>query len=249
MNEKDFHDHHYGTDSNRIRNGALFRRAYDRSVRDFLDRTGIGRTHRVLSLGCGDGSAELRLAPHVGEIVGVDISPVAIEQARAAAKAAGLSNLTFLSSDASSLRLDQFGEFDCVAAFAFLHHLPDAGVATVLEEARKVLRPGGVFYSSDPSSRRFIRLLAGLVRSTYDQHHSPDERELDPEGLIALATKAGFLAPSVGYHDYFFGPVAWLAPGAPRWLVGPLSALDDLALAVPGVRRYASSFSLVARAA
>jgi SAM-dependent methyltransferase len=249
MNEKDYHDHHYGTEAGRIRGSALFKRAYDRSARDFLTRTGIGRTHRVLSLGCGDGAIERLLAPHVGEIVGVDISPVAISQAQAMADAAGLRNLTFLASDAGALALEQFGEFDCVAAFAFLHHLEETAIASVLAESRKVLRPRGVFYSSDPSSRRFIRLLAGLVRATYARHHSPDERELEPEHLVSLAARAGLSAPAIGYHDYFFGPVAWLAPGTPRWLVAPLTALDDLALTVPVVRRYASSFSLVARAA
>ena len=203
----------------------------------------------MLSLGCGDGSIERILAPHVGEIVGVDISPVAIAQAQSRADAAGLRNLKFLASDAGALKLEQFGQFDCVAAFAFLHHLEDAGIVAVLAEARKVLRPGGSFYSSDPSRKRAIGLLTALVRSTYDRHHSPDERELDPGHLIALATKAGFPKPALGYGDYFLGPLAWVAPGIPPWLAGPLMALDNVALNVPVARTFASSFSLTARVA
>ena len=119
-------------------------------------------------------------------------------------------------------------------------------IAAVLAEARKVLKPGGSFYSSDPSRRRLIRLLAGAVRSTYDRYHSPDERELDPNHLMGLATEAGFPTPAIGYADYFLGPLAWLAPGTPRWLAGPLTALDNVALSIPGARQFASSFSLVA---
>lgn len=51
---------------------------------------------------------------------------------------------------------------------------------------------------------------------------------------------------AIGYSDFFFGPLAWLTPGAPRWLAPPLETLDNLALNVPLLRLYASSFSLCA---
>jgi hypothetical protein len=111
------------------------------------------------------------------------------------------------------------------------------------------LRPGGLFYSADPSRRRLVGLFAGLVRSTYDRYHSPDERELDPEALAACAAQAGFSRPAIGYTDYFLGPLAWLAPGTPSWLARRLEAMDNAALRLPLLRRYASSFSLLARAA
>src|SRR6185503_18738311 len=113
---------------------------------------------------------------------------------------------------------------------------------------RKTLRPGGVFYSTDPSRRRLVRLLVGLVRRTYDRHHSPDERELDPEAVAAFAEQAGFSQRAVTYTDYFLGPLAWLAPGTPPWLAALMEALDSASLRLPLARRYASSFSLRARA-
>jgi SAM-dependent methyltransferase len=247
MNERDYHDHHYEADAARIQGSELFRRVHRRGARQFLRRTGAGSTHRVLSLGCGDGSIERHLAPHVAEIVGLDLSPVAIAQARAQAEAAGLRNVTFAVSQAGA-PLESFGRFDFVAAFAVLHHLGDAQIADALRAARNVLRTGGAFYSSDPSHRRLVRYFAGLVRGTYDRYHSPDERELDPAALTALATRAGFTRVAISYTDYFLGPLAWLAPGTPRWLAPPLAAVDDLLLRVPLLRRYASSFSLLARA-
>jgi len=248
MNERDYHDRLYQTEAAAIQGTALFERVHDRAARQFLRSTRIGSAHRVLSLGCGDGSIERRLAPQVGEIVGLDISPVAIDQARARSEAAGLSNLSFAVSDAGSSRIDSLGRFDVIAAFAFLHHLSDAQIGATLIAARRALRAGGAFYSSDPSRRRLVGLFAGCVRATYDRYHSPDERELDPDRLAALAMQAGFARPVIGYVDYFLGPLAWLAPGTPRWLGPALGALDDLALSVPLVRRHASSFSLLARA-
>jgi SAM-dependent methyltransferase len=246
-NERDYHDRHYESEAALMRS-ALFERVHRRDARAFLRATGAGKAHRILSLGCGEGSIERHLAPHVGEIVGLDISAVAIGQARALSDAAGHRNLTFAVSDEASLRLEGLGEFDVIAAFAFLHHLDDAAIGDTLRAARRRLRPGGAFYSSDPSRRRLVGLLAGLVRATYQRYHSPDERELDPAALAALALEAGFAPPAIGYTDYFLGPLAWLAPATPRWLTAPLAALDGLALRLPLVRRYASSFSLLARA-
>jgi SAM-dependent methyltransferase len=245
MNERDYHDHHYEADAARIQGSPLFRRVHQRGALQFLRRTGAGRAHRVLSLGCGDGSIERHLAPHVAEIVGLDLSPVAIGQARAQAEAAGMRNVTFAVS-AAGAPLESFGRFDFVAAFAVLHHLGDAEIGDTLRAARKVLRSGGAFYSSDPSRRRLVRYFAGLVRGTYDRYHSPDERELDPAALAALAAAAGFSQPVISYTDYFLGPLGWLAPRTPDSLGAMLEAIDNLALRVPLLRRYASSFSLCA---
>jgi SAM-dependent methyltransferase len=243
VSERDYHDHHYEHEAAILRS-PIFGRVHERGARDFLRATGCGRAHRILSLGCGDGSIELRLAPYVGEIVGTDISSVAIAQAKARAEAAGLRNVSFFTSD----KIDP-GHFDAVVAFAFLHHLDDAAIRATLAGARKALRRGGVFYSADPSRRRLIGLFTGLVRRTYERYHSPDERELDPEALAGLAKDAGFSNVRIGYADYFLGPLAWLAPRTPSWLGGPLEALDNAALRLPLLGRYASSFSLLAHAA
>lgn len=247
MSERDYHDSHYEHEAARILGTPLFARVHDRAARDFLRRTGVGRAHRVLSLGCGDGSIERRLAPHVGEVVGTDVSPVAVEQARARAKEAGAANLSFLVSDPGEPFPAGLGQFDCIAAFAFLHHLGDGMIRDTLIAARARLRSGGVFYSSDPSRRRLVGLFARFVSATYARYHSPDERELDPEALLAIAEQAGFTKAQIAYVDYFLGPLAWLAPRTPGGLVPHLAALDGLALGVPLLRRYASSFSLTLR--
>lgn len=244
MSEREYHDAHYAGEAAAIFGSPLFARVHDRVARDFLVRTGVGKSHRLLSLGCGDGSLERRLAPHLGEIVGIDVSPVAIAQARASA----LPNVSFAVSDGAPDELRRFGGFDAVAGFAFLHHLDDAAIAATLRAARAMLRPGGVWYSADPSRRRLVRLFAPAVRAAYDRHHSPDERELDPAGLVRMAGEAGFRRPQLFYTDFFLGPLAWLAPGMPGWLPPALEVLDNAALALPFVRRYASSFVMTARA-
>src|ERR1041385_3525591 len=60
-----------------------------------LECTGAGAKSRVLSLGCGIGDTELLLAPHVGELHGIDLSPAAVRQARSDAEALGIRNARF----------------------------------------------------------------------------------------------------------------------------------------------------------
>jgi SAM-dependent methyltransferase len=247
MNERDYHDRHYAAEA-ALFDTALFRRVHQRAAHDFLACTGAGPTHRVLSLGCGDGTIELLLAPHVGHIVGLDLSPVAIDRARARAARHGVRNASFLVVDPPCRSFEAFGRFDFVAAFAFLHHLHDVALMETLIAARHVLRPGGAFYSADPSRRRLVGRLKGLVRSAYDRYHSPEERELDPVAVCRLAAQAGFSRPRIGYTDYFLGPLAWLTPRIPRGLALALEAADNLALRMPLLRRYASSFRLLADA-
>ena len=238
MNEREYHDQHYEAEA-RLFETPLFRRVHARAARQFLRATGAGRAQHVLSLGCGDGSIERLLAPHVGSVTGVDISPVAIAQARA--KSTGSLNVSFHAGEAWPA-----GPYDVVAAFAFLHHLDDAAIRATLRAARAALRPGGVFYSSDPSARRAVALFRGLVRRAYERYHSPDERELDPHALNKLFIEAGFARVELGFTDYFLGPLAWLAPGTPRAVAALLEAADSAVLGIPLVRRYASSFSLCA---
>jgi SAM-dependent methyltransferase len=249
VNERDYHDQHYADEAGALFDSAIFDRVHERAVRDFVSSTGAGRSHRILSLGCGDGAIERRLARHVGEIVGLDISSVAIEQARMRSEAAGLRNASFEVTEFHRPLQVDLGEFDAVAAFAFLHHLDDRSIKEALMAARKILRPRrGLFYSADPSRRRLVGLFKGLVRGTYNRYHSPDERELDPLALAGLALQAGFEPPKISHTDYFLGPLAWLAPGTPAWLACALEQVDNLAIRVPLMRRYASSFSLLARA-
>jgi ubiquinone/menaquinone biosynthesis C-methylase UbiE len=106
---------------------------------------------KVLEVGCGSGAVcrELAQARGVGEVLGVDPSPVFI--ARARDLAAGIGNLGFVKGDARSLPLDE-NEFDVVLFHTCLTHVP--GPEAALKEAFRVLRRGGqlVIYDGDYST-------------------------------------------------------------------------------------------------
>ena len=95
---------------------------------------------RVVEVGCGPGPVARALAsrPGVGEVVGVDLSPTFIAQARALAQS--LPNLTFVEGDARALPLED-SSFDVVVYHTTLCHVP--GPELALAEARRVLRERG----------------------------------------------------------------------------------------------------------
>ena len=210
------------------------------SVARLLHLTGANENSRVLSLGCGIGDTELLLAPYVAEVVGVDLSPAAIRQARADAEQLGISNARFEQGSSAE------GRFDVVMAVFFLHHLTDAELAELPGRLQAVLNPGGVFYSLDPSRRRLSGAVGRLLfPRLMKKYQTPDERELEPEATCGLFTKAGFEARTEIY-DFASSPLAGLLPG---WGKTYLAArlLDDLLLKVGVLRRIGSNFEVVAR--
>ena len=246
--EQEHHDEWYQQDAERIFNSWLIRLVNDRVAKDFLHRAGLGPESRVLDLGCGEGQIDCLLAPSVGRLVGYDISPVGIEQARKRAADAGLSNVTFEVGDLSRPdELSHTEEFDGICAFGFLHHLALDGIAGIFDLAYRALRPDGAFYSVDPNARRLVRHFSRLVQGQYDRYHSPDEHELEPEVLVGLAREAGLMSPQVRASDFFANPLGWIVPGLPKAVARPLVWLDYGLSALPVINRYSSSFSLVAR--
>ena len=209
-------------------------------VRRILRMTGIGSESRVLSLGCGIGDTELLLAPHVAEIVGVDLSPAAIRQARADAGKLGIGNARFEEGSAAE------GNFDAAIAIFFLHHLPDAALMELPDRLKDTLHPGGVFYSLDPSRDR-LSGVAGrlLIPGLMKRYQTPDERELSAQPTAELFRKAGFEV-RVEMYDFGSSPLAGVFPG---WRTGYrlARAVDDAVLRVPYLRRRGSNFELIAR--
>ena len=205
-----------------------------------LRMTGAGAHSRVLSLGCGIGDTELLLASRVAEVVGVDLSPAAVRQARADAGRLGIANARFEEGATAG------SAYDLVMAIFFLHHLTDQALAELPGRVKGLLAPGGVFYSLDPSSRRLSGVLGRLLfPGLMKRYQTPDERELDPEPVAELFRGAGFDA-GVAMYDFGSSPLAGLLPG---WRAGyrAARAVDDWLLRVPPLRRRGSNFELIAR--
>ncbi|NNG04235.1 MAG: class I SAM-dependent methyltransferase [Inquilinus sp.] len=249
LTEREFHNRFYADEFERIHQGGLQRRKRA-AIADFLVSLPTEPSScRVLSLGCGVGDIEIMAAPGLGEIVGIDISDVGISQAASRARAAGVKNVRFETGDCADLGAwaEDGSGFDMIWALGFLHHIDDAEMAALLGDCFRLLKPGGLLVSADPSARRMANIFKPFVRSAYEKYHSPDERELELGRLRRHLIAAGFATPRILYHDFFVGPLGWVVPGIPDWLATPLWHLDRLLRSTPGLRAFANAFISVAR--
>ena len=103
---------------------------------------------RVLDIGSGPGTITIDLARLVapGSVIGVDVSTEAVEEALGLAVDNGIGNVSFTVGDAHALDFAS-DTFDVVHAHQMLHHVADP--VAVLREARRVLKPGGIFAARD----------------------------------------------------------------------------------------------------
>jgi SAM-dependent methyltransferase len=114
----------------------------------------------VLDVGGGAGAYALPLAERGYAVSLVDLSPLHVEQARAAGlRAAEVGDARDLRQAAASA--------DVVLLLGPLYHLPEAADRSrALQEARRVLRPGGLLVAA--AICRFASLLDGLARRLLD---------------------------------------------------------------------------------
>jgi cyclopropane fatty-acyl-phospholipid synthase-like methyltransferase len=245
QDEQAYHAHFYEHDANRILCSAIFAELIRKEYR-FLSRHILQAPHdRLLSLASGEGRLEAQLAPQVGHILGIEICEAAVKKARARAEAATLTNLVFQVGDIRNLEMPP-NSFDAVLALGVLHHLSESSIKNILRKSRSWLKPGGVFLSIDPSSRRLVKVLKWLVAKTYEKYHSPDERELKVEKVFDTFRQMGFSRITLHYIDFFLHPLAWLVPEFPKIFMPLAMALDSWLCAAPYVRRFASGFAVVA---
>ena len=117
----------------------------ERDTVAFVDglRGRVPATARVLDLGCGIGRMAAPLATRFAGVVGVDVSPVMIEEAKR--QHAGLPNLRFVVNSGADLAELPTDGFDLVCAYAVLPHLPREVVRAYLAEVNRVLSPEGWF--------------------------------------------------------------------------------------------------------
>jgi SAM-dependent methyltransferase len=108
----------------------------------------------VLDVGCNNGYGTRHLRDHAASIVGVDVSPKAIEDARRRYAHEGID---FHVIDGRTLPFED-GRFDLVTSFQVIEHIAD--YEPYLSEIRRVLAPGAAAVFTTPNGR--IRLEPGM---------------------------------------------------------------------------------------
>lgn len=169
----------------------------------------------LLDVGCGPGTITVDLAARVapGRVLGLDVSPDPLDEARAAAERAGV-EVTFAVGDVYALDLPD-GSFDVVHAHQVLQHLTDPVAA--LRELARVCRPGGVvavrdvdyaavtWFPENPGLDRWLELYSAVARANGAE---PDAGRR----LVAWAHAAGLRDLTATTSSW-----CWAAPEERRW--------------------------------
>lgn len=127
----------------------------------------------VLDAACGEGYGSAFLSGFAGQVIGIDVSPKAI--AHACDRYGGNRNLTFIEASATSLPIPD-ASIDVVVSFETIEHLHEQEI--MLNEFRRVLRPGGFLILSAPN-----RPVYSDEMNFRNEHHV---REHDQDELRSL---------------------------------------------------------------
>ena len=233
--EQEFHDARFaeGAPSRSADRFYAINQASDGFFREHLDALPSGT--KVLDYGCGEGAyGALHAATRDDlDITAIDLSPVAIEQARGKARDANVAGrIDFRVMNAEQLELPD-DAFDFVVGLGVLHHLD---LTASLREIRRVLKPDGDAVFVEPLGHNPIINL-------YRQR-TPDQRTSDEHPLLVSDIDLigrSFRSCSATYF-HLFGLLALPLAGTGHMTqaVRKLDAFDQVCFRqIPYLRRHA----------
>jgi SAM-dependent methyltransferase len=192
----------------------------------------------ALEYGCGLHSRAFLLAERgATDVIGIDISPVAVREGQERARREGLEGLHFEVMNAEHLEFDD-NSFDLVFGTSVIHHLD---LDRAYSEIARVLRPGGSAIFVEPLGHN---AAINLYRRRTPNLRTPDEHPLLMRDIEAAGHHFGRV------RARFFHLTSLLAVPLRRTAAfhPALSSLDrfDRALfrALPITRRYAWQVAL-----
>ncbi len=161
-----------------------------------LDLAGVQEGSRVVDIAAGSGGQSIAAARRGATVLATDISSNILDEAAAAARAAGVSTLATHVMDGESLDVEP-GSFDAAISRLGLMYLPDKQAA--LAEAARALRPGGRYAAlvfAEPDRNRFFSVPISIIR-TNAQLPPPAPGLPGPFSAVGL----GDLLEAAGFHD------------------------------------------------
>jgi ubiquinone/menaquinone biosynthesis C-methylase UbiE len=231
--ERDFHNQRYEDDSEREERMGRFYAAINYGFTFYRQRVmAEARNRTVLEYGCGNASLGFDLAPIARDVIGIDISEVAIQDAQRTAAHKRLENTKFVVDNAESMRQAD-RSVDVLVGSAIVHHLD---IPRSMSEVRRVLRDGGIAIFAEPLGHNPV---VNWYRNRTPEMRTADEHPLLVRDLKYMAQ--GFKSSKVTYFGLIAPVLGFVSnetnPNKP--LTKMIWALDRALCSIPFLRRYA----------
>jgi SAM-dependent methyltransferase len=209
------------------------------------------RGRRILDVGCGLGESSIYFAMRGANVTALDISPKMVDLTLQNGRLHGL-EIEGVVGTGESLNVHD-DSFDVVYAANVLHHIQDRG--QVYENVRRSLKPGGTFVAWDPlkynPAINVYRRKASKVRTESESPLGFEDFELSRKYFPDLRHREFWLGTLALFFKYYL--INRYDPSEVRYwkrilketdsTIGlwfkPLSAVDNLLLRLPLVRRLA----------
>ncbi|WP_198021358.1 methyltransferase domain-containing protein [Burkholderia sp. WSM2232] len=188
---------------------------FQQVVDEYVNALKLNGHESVLDLGCGTGAIARMIAKRdtfSGRVTAIDISRYLIETGKRLASEEGLADrIDFLTGDAHSI-IELQGHYDVLIMHTLVSHVVDP--ATVLQEARRLLRPEGrivVFdgdfdsltYATDaPDGGAGTDRLQALAGHTQGRVMRAMPRLLSDQGF-SLEWSRAYVAADIGRADFW----------------------------------------------
>lgn len=150
----------------------------------------------ALDLGCGIGRVALHAAPLCRTLWAVDASPLMIRYARL--RLADVPNVRFARSHGTTMPDVPSGSVDLAYSLLTLQHVEREDAFLLLQEIRRVLRPGGSAYVTFPNllSDTYLQAFLGYVRSGHGNRRAR-ARFYTPQEVERIVPAAGLPITSI----------------------------------------------------
>ncbi|HEY3698887.1 MAG TPA: methyltransferase domain-containing protein [Spongiibacteraceae bacterium] len=164
---------------------SLVQQRSDASMALLLETIEPVPTDLVLDVACGSGSLTLALAMQTAHVVGIDLTPAMLEQAKRLQAESNINNIEWQLGDVAALSFAD-ERFSLVVSRAAFHHM--ASPAQVLAEMARVCRIGGRIAVFDLTPDPAKAIAFNAIEKLRDPSHA---RALTATELRALATGLG----------------------------------------------------------
>ncbi|HEY5599415.1 MAG TPA: class I SAM-dependent methyltransferase [Candidatus Manganitrophaceae bacterium] len=158
-----------------------------------FDLLKVRKREKVLDLATGTGRVSVGLAEKGASIIGVDLTWKMLERARQKAVEKRLQNIAFSAANALKLPFHD-NTFDKIISTRFFHILPFSMQKSVIQELKRILKPGGTLIVEFNSP--FAGLFLWAVRR--------DQRVIWPREVkdlfhgLTVVKKRGVMLPGLG---------------------------------------------------